>query len=102
MWNYRVFKSKDPECDEEYYTLIECFYDKNKKPWAYSEEAKPFGNTKKELIQVLEMMLKDAKKKAPVLTEEDFNKAKYSHDEMVARMLQDPKILEEYNKIKDD
>ena len=128
MWNYRVFKSKDPECDEEYYTLIECFYDKNKKPWAYSEEAKPFGNTKKELIQVLEMMLKDAKKKAPVLTEEDFNKAdpdydlddgqlteeqykliqeesketKYSHDEMVARMLQDPKVLEEYNKIKDD
>jgi hypothetical protein len=71
------------------------------------------------------MMLKDAKKDQPILEEEDFNQAKpdyelddgqltneqynriqkeanltmYSHDEMVDKMLQNPKVLEEYSRI---
>jgi hypothetical protein len=95
-------------------------------PMAYSDGDEVVGSSPEEIIQVLEMMLKDAKKD-PV-AEEDFNKAdpdydlddgqlteeqykliqeesketKYSHDEMVDRMLQNPEVLEEYNKIKDE
>jgi hypothetical protein len=39
---------------------------------AYSERDDRVGGTKDEVIDVLEMMLKDAKKDAPILTEEDF------------------------------
>ena len=101
-WNYRIIKRTCPETGEVYYALNEVFYRESGEPMAYSDGDEVVGSSPEEIIQVLEMMLKDAKKKAPVLTEEDFNKTKYSHDEMVARMLQDPKVLEEYNKIKDD
>ena len=127
-WNYRIIKRTCPETGEVYYALNEVFYRESGEPMAFSDGDEVLGSSPEEIIQVLEMMLKDAKKKAPVLTEEDFNKAdpdydlddgqlteeqykliqeesketKYSHDEMVDRMLQNPEVLEEYNKIKDE
>ena len=79
----------------------------------------------KQIVIYLEMMLKDAKKDQPILEEEDFKKVNpdydldagqltneqykliqkeanltmYTHDEMVDKMLQNPKVLEEYNRI---
>lgn len=72
-WNYRIVKraSKDePEC---YYALNEVFYEsKTNQPMAFSDEDTVIGNSPEEIIKVLEMMLADAKKDQPVLTEEDF------------------------------
>jgi len=72
-WNYRIVKraSKDePEC---YYALNEVFYEsKTNQPMAFSDADTIIGNSPKEIIEVLEMMLADAKKNQPVLTEEDF------------------------------
>ena len=71
-WNYRIIKrmSKDePEC---YYALNEVFYERNGTPMAYSDEDEIIGNSPEEIIEVLEMMLADAKKDRPILTEEDF------------------------------
>jgi len=73
MWNYRIIKrmSKDePEC---YYALNEVFYEsKTNKLMAFSDEDVIIGNSPQEIIEVLEIMLADAKKDRPVLTEEDF------------------------------
>ena len=72
-WNYRIIKrsSKDePEC---YYALNEVFYEsKTNRPMAFSDADTIIGNSPKEIIEVLEMMLADAKKDRPILTEEDF------------------------------
>ena len=70
-WNYRIMKRKCPETGEMYYSLNEVFYEDNK-PTMYSDTNEVIGNTKDEIISVLEMMIKDAKKKQPVLTEKDF------------------------------
>jgi hypothetical protein len=43
---------------------------------AYSERDDIVGGSPEEIVEVLEMMLKDAKKDAPVLTEKDFKKKK--------------------------
>ena len=63
-WNYRIIKrmSKDePEC---YYALNEVFYEsKTNRPMAFSDADTIIGNSPKEIIEVLEMMLADAKKK---------------------------------------
>ena len=101
-WNYRIIKRTCPETGEVYYALNEVFYRESGEPMAYSDGDEVVGSSPEEIIQVLEMMLKDAKKDQPIVEEGDFKETKYSHDEMVARMLQDPKVLEEYNKIKDD
>jgi hypothetical protein len=63
--------SKDePEC---YYALNEVFYEsKTNKLMAFSDEDVIIGNSPQEIIEVLEIMLADAKKDRPVLTEEDF------------------------------
>ena len=71
-WNYRIIKraSKDePEC---YYALNEVFYKENGKPMAFSDADTIVGNSPEEIVEVLKMMLKDAKKNQLVLTEEDF------------------------------
>ena len=72
-WNYRIIKriSKDePEC---YYALNEVFYErKTNRPMAFSDADVIVGNSPQEIIEVLEMMLADAKKDRPILTEEDF------------------------------
>ena len=72
-WNYRIMRRKCKETGEMYYSLNEVFYEDNK-PTMYSDTNEVIGNTKEEVIDVLEMMLKDAKKDAPVLTEKDFKK----------------------------
>ena len=71
-WNYRIIKRKCLETGEVYYGLNEVFYTEKGKLMAYSERDDIVGGSPEEIIEVLEMMLKDAKKDAPVLTEEDF------------------------------
>jgi len=73
-WNYRIMKRKCPETGEIYYALNEVFYKKNGKPMAYSERDDIVGGSHEEIVETLEIMLFDAKKDAPVLTEEDFKK----------------------------
>ena len=70
-WNYRIMRRKCKETGEMYYSLNEVFYEDGKLSM-YSETNEVIGNTKDEIISVLEMMIKDAKKKQPVLTEKDF------------------------------
>ena len=127
-WNYRIIKRTCPETGEIYYALNEVFYRETGEPMAYSEHDEVIGDDPEEIIRVLKMMLKDAKKDRPILEEKDFkkvnpdyelddgqltdeqykliqeeaNKTMYTHDEMVDKMLQNPKVLEEYNKIKDE
>ena len=71
-WNYRIIKRKCLETGEVYYGLNEVFYTEKGKLMAYSENDEVIGDTPKEIIQVLKMMLKDAKKDQPILTQEDF------------------------------
>ena len=126
-WNYRIVKTYSEEFKKYEYMLTEVFYHSNGSVMAYSADNNIYGESPEEIVEYLEMMLKDAKKDQPVLEEEDFkkvephyelddgqltdeqykliqetNKTMYSHDEMVDKMLQNPKVLEEYNKIKDE
>lgn len=72
-WNYRIMKRKCKETGEIYYALNEVFYlDDKKTPNMYSERDDIVGGSPEEIIETLEMMLTDAKKDAPVLTEKDF------------------------------
>ena len=74
MWNYRIMKRVCPETKSVYYALNEVFYNEDKSLMAYSERDDIVGGSPSEVIATLEMMLKDAKKDVPVLTEEDFKK----------------------------
>jgi hypothetical protein len=49
------------------------FYRETGEAMAFSEYDDVTGESPQEIIEVLEMMLKDAKKDRPILTEEDFN-----------------------------
>ncbi len=71
-WNYRIIKRTCPETGETYYALNEVFYTEQGKLMAFSERDDIVGGSPEEIIDVLEMMLTDAKKDAPVLTEDDF------------------------------
>ena len=71
-WNYRIMKKYDDFAEEYYYSLNEVYYDEDGKPKLYTEHNLVTGSTKDEIVDVLEMMMKDAKKKQPVLTEKDF------------------------------
>jgi len=75
-WNYRIMKRKCPETGEIYYALNEVFYTEQGKLMAYSERDDIVGGSPEEVIETLEMMLTDAKKDAPILTEEDFKNGK--------------------------
>ena len=75
-WNYRIIKRKCPETKEIYYALNEVFYQENGKLMAYSERDDIVAGSPEEIVEILEMMLSDAKKDAPVLTEKDFKKVK--------------------------
>jgi len=64
MWHYRICKRKDKQ-GNIYFNVVE-FYKNvptgkgNKKTNLWSQEPEaPFGETKKELIECLKMMLKD-------------------------------------------
>ena len=72
MWNYRIMKKYDPHIEEDFYVLTEVFYEKDGNLMAYSEKEEIMGASPSEVIAILEMMLKDAKKDKPVLTEDDF------------------------------
>lgn len=73
-WNYRIMKRTCPETGEIYYGLNEVFYNKDGSLMAYTERDEIVSHSPSEVISVLEMMLKDAKKDRPILTEEDFKK----------------------------
>jgi len=75
-WNYRIMKRKCPETGETYYALNEVFYKDKGKLWMYSERDDIVGGSPEEIVEVLEMMLADANKNLPVLTEDDFKKKK--------------------------
>jgi hypothetical protein len=72
-WNYRIMKRKCPETGEIYYALNEIYYTEKGKLMAYSERDDIVGGSPEEIVEILEMMLVDAKKDAPVLTEKNFN-----------------------------
>ncbi len=126
-WNYRIVKTYNKECKLYEYMLTEVFYHSNGSVMAYSADNNIYGESREEIIEYLEMMLKDAKKDQPILEEEDFKKVNpdyeldagqltdeqyklmkeanltmYTHDEMVDKMLQNPKVLEEYNRIQEE
>ena len=75
-WNYRIIKRKCPETGEIYYALNEVFYEEKGKLMAYSERDDIVAGSPDEIVEILEMMLIDAKKDAPVLTEKDFKRKK--------------------------
>ena len=78
-WDYRIGVKKhkynsinDDGINEPFedleYGLVECYYDDDGNIKFTTERfIEPSGETKEELIENLEMMLKDAKKDAPVL-----------------------------------
>ena len=81
-WNYRTaFKRHSVDViddvtheptgevvEELEYGLVEAYYNDKGDLWMTTERfVEPYGETKEELIENLEMMLKDAKKDAPVL-----------------------------------
>ena len=72
-WNYRIIKRGSENEPEYYYALNEVFYEKNGKPLAFGDADTIVGNSPEEIIEMLEMMLADAKKDQPILTEKDFN-----------------------------
>ena len=79
-WNYRIIKRKCSETGEVYYGLNEVFYTEQGKLMAYSENDEVIGDTPEEIIQTLKMMLKDAKKNQPIITQEDFYKKDKEND----------------------
>jgi len=72
-WNYRIIKKYIPITGDTFYILTEVFYDKKGKFMAYSDGDNILGSSPEEIIESLEIMLADAKKDQPILTEEDFN-----------------------------
>ena len=72
-WNYRIIKKRDKELKEDHYFLAEVFYERDGSLRGYSEETSIWANNKDEIIEVLNMMLKDAKKYS-VLNEKEFYK----------------------------
>jgi hypothetical protein len=71
-WNYRIIKRKCKVTGEVYYGLNEVFYKKTGELLAFSDEDDIVGDSPQEVVEVLYMMLADAKKDRPILTEEDF------------------------------
>ena len=78
-WNYRIGVKKhkynsineegvNESFEELEYGVIEAYYGDKGELWLTTERfIEPYGETKEELIENLEMMLKAAKKGAPVL-----------------------------------
>lgn len=66
-WNYRLVRKVAPECEGGvWYDLHEVFYDDNGSPHGMTEKPIDFGGeTQEEVIQALEMALKDARAHGP-------------------------------------
>ena len=67
-WNYRIFEND--KGDEKYYSIREVYYTDDNEIRDYTkDDITPYGETPEVLFEVLEMMLKDAKKtKHDILT----------------------------------
>ena len=65
-------KKHDTHMDEDYFVLTEVYYEKDETLMAYSEKEEIMGADPEEIVAVLEMMLSDAQKNLPILTEDDF------------------------------
>jgi hypothetical protein len=70
-WNYRIIKSTEDELGEKYHFLAEVFYNEDGSLMGFSEGTQAVGESQEEVIEVLEMMLKDAKR-LPVIDEKEF------------------------------
>lgn len=69
MWNYRIIHFKTDIGD--YYDLHEVYYHEGI-PFARTTEGKAYGETPEEVIEALEMMLKDAKN-SPVMEDDEID-----------------------------
>ena len=81
-WNYRIMKRVD-EHGHEYYSLNEVFYKEDKSLMAYSEHDEVVGDSPASIVALLEMMLSDAMKDRPVLTEKDFKKGEKNEKDSI-------------------
>ena len=71
-WNYRIIKRVAKDEPRYYYALNEVFYQETGELMAFSDSDTIVASSPKEIIKVLKMMLADAKKDRPILSEEDF------------------------------
>ena len=67
-WNYRIIEHDKDELP--YFGLHEVYYDKDDKASAWTERPAIVGDSQAEVVQTLEMMLKDAKTR-PVIKESE-------------------------------
>lgn len=73
-WNYRIVKYRPgvkvaPGASEDCYGLHEVYYNSKGEPWAMTSDPRGFiGETPEELIDALNMALRDAQER-PVLEE---------------------------------
>lgn len=72
-WNYRIIKRHGETFskEDEYYVLTEVYYKDDGSIWMFSDKEKILASSPKEIIDILEMMLSDAKQ-YPELHEKDF------------------------------
>lgn len=70
-WNYRIIHVKTDT--EDYYGLFEVYYS-DRIPFARTMESNIFGETPQELIDTLEMALKDIKN-SPVMEDDEIDDA---------------------------
>jgi hypothetical protein len=73
-WNYRIIKRHGETFskEDEYYVLTEVYYKDDGSIWMFSDKEEILASSPKEIIDILEMMLSDAKK-YPELYEKDFD-----------------------------
>lgn len=72
-WNYRIIRHTDTITREEYYELIECYYNDDGSLMGYTEYPSPDGGTVEELQESYKMMAEAFTK--PVLNPSDFPEA---------------------------
>ncbi len=77
-WNYRIVHFETDVGD--YYDLHEVYYDDDNTPFMRTSEGKAYGETKEEVLSVLEMMLHDAVK-SPVLEDKDIKYERFDEVE---------------------
>ena len=73
IWNYRIIKRHGETFskEDEYYVLTEVYYKDDGSVWMFSDKEDIVASSPKEIIEILKMMLTDAKK-YPELYEKDF------------------------------
>lgn len=61
-WRYQSVFEKIVEWDEERHFIIEVYFDDDGTFYGWTEEVEPFGSTQQELLETLQMQLKDCSK----------------------------------------